>query len=97
MDKVNVPRKEAHFLDGHLQRNMGLGWSSEAVSVNIHGFLKALNVKDRSPEKFIDETNVKVSPRHQRDCNSSLAWTRSKLFPFKRTRISTLNTISVLS
>ena len=61
MDKVNVPRKEAHFLDGHLQRNVGLGWSSEAVNVNIHGFLEALNVKDRSPEKFIDETNVKVS------------------------------------
>ena len=35
--------------------------SSEAVNVNIHGFLEALNVKDRSPEKFIDETNVKVS------------------------------------
>ena len=29
--------------------------------VNIHGFLEALNVKDRVPEKFIDETNVKVS------------------------------------
>ena len=31
------------------------------VNVNIHDFLEALNVKDRSPEKFIDETNVKVS------------------------------------
>ena len=61
MDKVNVPRKETHFLDGHLQRNVDLGWSFEAVNVNIHGFLEALNVKDRSPEKFIDETNVKVS------------------------------------
>ena len=64
MDKVIVPRKEAHFLDGHLQRNVGLGWSSEAVNVNIHGFLEALNVKDRSSEKFIDETNVKVSHCH---------------------------------
>ena len=61
MDKFNVPRKEAHFLDGHLQRNVGLGWSSEAVNVNIHDFLEVLNVKDRSPEKFIDEKNVKVS------------------------------------
>ena len=60
MDKVHVPRKEAHFLDGHLQRNVGLGCSSEAVNVNIHDFLEALNVKDRSPEKFIDEKNVKV-------------------------------------
>ena len=54
------------FLGWHLQRNVGLGWSSEAVNVNIHGFLEALNVKDRSPEKFIDETYVKVS--HEDGC-----------------------------
>ena len=29
--------QKADFLDGHLQRKMGLGWSSEAVDVNIPG------------------------------------------------------------
>ena len=66
---VNVPRKAAGLSDRLLQKKVDLGWSSEAVNVNIHGFLEALNVKDRSPEKFIDETKCKGISR-RRLCSS---------------------------
>ena len=52
--------KEADFLDDHLQRKVGLGWSSEAVDVNIHGLWES------STQRYLTRTDFffKASPSH---------------------------------
>jgi hypothetical protein len=61
MGKDDVARKAAALLDSVLKRNVGLGWSSQTLDVNIDALWAALDVKARSPEKFMDVTSVTVS------------------------------------
>jgi hypothetical protein len=53
--------KSVQDLEKETQQQVNLGWTSDTVNVHVDALWEALNMKARSPEKFMDVSDVIVS------------------------------------
>ena len=53
--------KSVQELEKEKQKLVNLGWSSDNVTVHVDALWEALTIEARSPDKFMDVSDVKVS------------------------------------